>query len=62
MESIVGGDFNVGGAICSAGFAGYGTLITWGLAAASVASAGTIAQIGLGLGLIGTGVCSLSPK
>lgn len=48
----------MGGAICDAGFAGYCTLITWGLAAASVASARTIALVGL----VGASVCSLSPK
>lgn len=63
MESIIDGDFNVGGASCGAGFTGYGTLIRWGLAAAaSAASAGTIALVGLRIGLIGAGVCSLSLK
>lgn len=57
MEQIEGGDFNWGGAICGAGFAGYAGLITWGLSAALV-TGGVTAVVGVGIGLVGAVVCS----
>lgn len=58
MENIEGG-YSVEGAICGAGFAGYTTLISWGLGAVAV-SGGTILAVGLGIGLLGAAVCAFA--
>ena len=57
MEMVEGG--RLAGAICGAGFAGYGAIIGWGLAVGGV-TAGVGALIGLGIGLAGVAVCSMA--
>jgi hypothetical protein len=60
MEVVEGGGINRASAICSAGFAGYAGILSWGFWAAGVATGGIGIAVGVGIGLTGALVCSFA--